>query len=76
ELLESPKAREIMPKNPKFAEYNNKFQTLNKIGSWQKDSSTLAELVYKDEILYKQMADIVKNYSSPAKKTNKPNRRR
>ena len=74
ELVESPKAMELLPKDPKFAEYNNKFETLNRIGNWKKSSSTLAELVYKDEILYKQMADIVKNYSSPAKKTNKPKR--
>lgn len=68
ELMESPKAKEVLAKEPKLTEYNNKFQTLNKIGSWQKDSSTLAEFVYKNEILFKLMDATVKNYSPPAKK--------
>ena len=71
ELMESPKGKEVLAKEPSLAEYNNKFQTLNRIGNWQKDSSTLAELVYKNEILFKQMADIVKNYSPPGPKTKK-----
>jgi hypothetical protein len=75
ELMASPNAKVLLDKDLKFTEYNNKFQTLNKIGNWQKDSSTLAELVYKNEILFKLMNDIVKNYSTPEKKTNKPNRR-
>jgi hypothetical protein len=74
ELMESPKVKDL-PKDLKFTEYNAKFQTLNKIGTWQNDSPTLAELVYKNEIAYKRMADIAKNYSPPAKKTNKPNKR-
>jgi hypothetical protein len=69
DLMESPTIKDVLAKEPKLIEYNNQFQILNKIGSWQKDSSTLAELVYKNEILYKLMADIVKNYSPPAKKT-------
>jgi hypothetical protein len=68
-LTESQSAKELLDKNPKFLEYNNKFQTLNKIGNWQKDSSTLAELVYKNEILFKLMDDIVKDYSPSGNKT-------
>ena len=69
ELMESPTAKDVFAKEPKLTEYNNQFQTLNKIGSWQKDSSTLAELVYKNEILFKLMDTAVKNYSPPGKKT-------
>lgn len=71
ELMELPTAKEVREKDPKLAEYNNKFQTLNKIGTWQNDSPTLAELVYKNEILYRQMNDIIRNYSPPPPKTKK-----
>jgi hypothetical protein len=71
ELMESAKAKAVLPINPEFAGYNKKFQTLPEITGWQNDSSTLAELVYKNEILFKRMAEIVKNYSPPAKKTSR-----
>jgi hypothetical protein len=71
ELMKSPKIKELSSSNPDFVQYENSFQTLEKIGGWQKESSTLAELVYKDEILYKMMNDLVKNYSPPSKKTKK-----
>lgn len=76
ELMELPMAKEVRGKDPKLTEYNNKFQTLDKIGSWQKDSSTLAELVYKNELLYKLMNDTVKNYSdsAPGPKSRKKKR--